>query len=211
MRRINSPLTLFNRTLAAGPESAAGVNGLINATGTKLFCKAALQPFKVKLDTGEAFDFEEGFSYEMAEGDFFSRIELLNPNAAALDVSLYVGNARIWRAAPLLTRDARTTIAGGQGTFPVGTYVLIGTLGTVAPGKHRKQVVITNTEAAGSAWIIRIYRQDPTNTTVLSADVAYGPLLTIYPGQSITLFTSDVLVMNGTSTKGYQFLETYYS
>ena len=206
MKRTNSPLALYHRTLAAGPESAPGKNGIIDATGTKIFVKTALQPFKVKLDTGEAFDMEEGFSYEMDGGDFFSRIELLNPNAAALDVSLYVGNARIFRAAPLFSRDAPTTI-GPNSREEIIAFGSAVTIAASPTGKHRKQLVICNDSANTAGTRFAIYAV----TDIAGAE----PLLIIPIGQCITLFTSDALLLKNVNTSGADqrvtILETLYA
>jgi hypothetical protein len=198
-QRLNSPLTLFKRTLTA--SSVVDGNSLINATGSKLFCKTAVQPFKVRLDNGESFDFEEGFSYEMAPGDYFKGLELVNPNPTALNVELYVGNARIFRAAPLFTRDAPTVTTGGNYTITAAGNRYLDPVYT-GTGRHRKQVVINN-QGSGT---LHLYS---TN----AAHDAGSLLMWILAGEKITLFTSDYLrLFNGTGSSIVAGVtETYYT
>ena len=194
-KRSNSPLALFKRTLPA--SGVIGAACLINATGSKLFCKTALQPFTVKLDSGERFEFEEGFSYEMAGDDFFKSIELVNSGDTALAVELYVGNARVFRAAPLFTRDAATSIEGGA--FSMANNDIIGLTGGQSRGRHRKQIVIYNAHA--------------TLALQICETSAGGDIIGIIPSKTnYTIFTSGTVYLynqSGSTITG-NFLSTYY-
>ena len=197
--RRNSPLTLFKRTLLA--NGALDGSSIIDAFGSKLFCKTTIQPFRVKLDTGESFEMEDGFSNETENGEVFARLELLNPNAVALDVQLYIGSARIFRAAPIFTREAPTIVAGSTQTIAAASSYYLDPV-YAGVGRHRKQLVLHNQGAAS----VLLY-------TTNAAHAIGSALMFINAGEKITLFTSDYLrIFNGQATSQIVGItETYYA
>jgi hypothetical protein len=133
--------TLIKKTLLAGATIT------VNATGSRIFVRKAVQPFKVVIDTGEQIELEDGFRYTAREDRMFSRLELTNPNSTDLVAEFYVGDSSVQRDAPTFTRDAPTTLTGDQYTLlgtGTGAGAGLATLPGVADGKHRKHLIITN-------------------------------------------------------------------
>ena len=197
---MKSHSALYKVTIAP----AATIN--INATGSAIFVRLAAQIFRITLDGGQTIDAEEGFDYVGVEGEKFTRLELSNPNAAALDVELFVSDGTVRRGPLRFTRDAPTVIGAASGEFIVawGTSIPIP---ATAPGKHRKQIVIFNDSAnlLGTRFILYYF-----------ADVTHlKPIGIIEEGQAVTLFTSDALrIRNGNLSGAAQrvvVLETLYS
>jgi hypothetical protein len=212
-QRINSPLTLFRRILT--PASVVDGSSLIGATGTKLFCKTALQPFKVKLDNGEQFDFAEGFSYEMAEGDYFSSLELTNPQTAALIVELYVGNARVFRAAPLHFRAAASALVPAAGTF-AGTYGgsgvggMTGANGVTFVGTATSASKYANKNVPVGARRKQFVVSNRGTTDIFISDTSGNVFGVCMSDDDYTLETDADFKVWGTSGAGYYIAETFY-
>lgn len=104
-----------------------------------------------------------------------------------------------------ITQDAPTIIRGKEYTnVKPGQYVIIP---GGSPGRHRKQIVITNGDKNTRAFLVNgpDGNVDPATAT--------EKILTIGIGESITLFTSGTVVLKNVSTENMsslQVLETYY-
>ena len=133
---MNNSAELFKYTIAAGGTQT------INATGTKLFVRTALQPFSVKFDTGATIEIEDGFRFTSEKQ--FSRLQITNNNAAALYIEFYVSDASVERDAPLYIRDAITAVDPGSLDFDLALNATSVTFNAAILGKHRKEFVIGN-------------------------------------------------------------------
>jgi len=133
---MNNSAELFKYTIAAGATQA------VNATGTKLFVRTALQPFTVKFDTGAQIEIEDGFRYTTDKQ--FTRLQVTNNNAAALLVEFYVSDATVERDAPLYIREALTTVDPASLAFDLALSAISPVFNAAPLGKHRKEFVIGN-------------------------------------------------------------------
>lgn len=104
-----------------------------------------------------------------------------------------------------ITQDAPTIIRGKEYTLEPGQHVI---LAGGSPGRHRKQIVITNEDVNTKAYLVNgpDGNVDPATST--------EKLITLGIGESITLFTSGTVVLKNLSgteiISTLQVLETYY-
>ena len=197
---MKSHSALYKVTIAP----AATIN--INATGIAIFVRLSAQVFRITLDGGQTIDAEEGFDYVGEDKERFTRLELMNPNTAALAVEFYVSDGTVRRGPLRFTRDAQTII-GPNSREEIVAPLTDFLIPAVAAGKHRKQVVLFNDSLniAGTRFIL--YKPADTLFT--------EPVGIIEKGEAVTLFTSDAIrVRNGNTTGASQricVLETLYT
>lgn len=178
--QANSPLAHFLKTVAAGATVP------IDASGTFIYFKEGYTEFKCRLDHNAPFPVRGGFSYRLVEGDHFQRVELTNEGSESVQVEFYVGNGQIENERVIYTKDAPSVLSGGSTVIANNTNLLISRLPT---GRHRKQLIVTNTHATAS---VDVYLSDGTTHT--GTAIARVPANT-----SWTVFSSDRLAIRNTS------------
>ena len=196
---MKSHSALYKVTIAPG----ATIN--INATGSSIFVRLAAQVFRITLDGGQTIDAEEGFDYVGVEREKFTRLELSNPNAAALDVELFVSDGTVRRGPLRFTRDA-PTIIGENSREEIVAFQATITVAAAATGKHRKQLVLFNDSANTTGTRFILYRR--------TDEYLAEPIGIVEEGQAVTLFTSDAIIVKNGNVSGVGqricILETVY-
>ena len=197
---MKSHSALYKVTIAP----AATIN--INATGSSIFVRLAAQVFRITLNGGQTIDAEEGFDYVGVEREKFTRLELSNPNAASLDVEMFVSDGTVRRGPLRFTRDAPTIIGENSREEIVafqGGFIIAAS----ATGKHRKQLVLFNDSANTTGTRFILYR-------ISDAASLLEPIGIIEEGQAVTLFTSDAVYVKNANLSGAAqricVLETVY-
>jgi hypothetical protein len=162
---------------------AAGGVMSIAATGTAFYLVACPTALEIKTSISSAKKYGQGTGEEMAEGQFYTFLELRNPSASPVSFELWYGFGRyIDTRAEVL--DAYSTakaypLAGGQ--LAAGASVVFDGSSTGAE-KQRKALLITNLDPGAQ---LKVY------------DAAGVRLMSIFPQTNIMLpISGHVVVKN---------------
>lgn len=193
--RSQSPLAYYKAVIAAGGET------VFNTTGSYIWIKECYTQVELQFDDDATFKVEGSFKHRLQGDDYFKKITVKNPAAAAVTIEFYVGRGDTEVGSQVIyVKESPTYISGTGYTIINGGAAPNNPkpVPAVSPGKHRKQIVITNGHGSISLHIF--------------ATGASQALAVIPPGTSFTIFSSDAFQLYNPGGSGLPvyLLETYY-
>jgi len=148
-------LPLDFKTLVV-PAGNAGNPGVARSqlAGVFFYCKSATAPFQMQFDAGTVFPFDTGFKIRNPENirGAFQTITFYNPTANAILINFYVGSAEVdFVGGGAIKEVSSRALGSGLLTLEAGD---IWDIPGISGGSQRKQVVITNLDAAAPLVIL---------------------------------------------------------